>query len=185
MRRLPLIAALPLLAAGCRVPDIPARPSPQEYAVYNAWIEQASASLPRDVAVVVDSSTLHPQQHELQFERCLPPRMEGVFDASPEATLTATSSNDWLGLGDGRTARLLPHEATLGFTERTELFRLSRVAFTRLGYQGFFWAEHRSCTPAQGPEGCSGASGTLIHARKSNGAWLFEDTLCQTILFPT
>lgn len=172
------------LASGCRVPDIPPQPSAQEYAVYGAWFEQASASLPHELTLAIDSSTLKPMQNELQFEQCLPPRMERIFETAPDATLTSTASNDWLTLSDGRTVQLRPRDAPLTFQKSTELFRLSRVAFTRMGYQAFFWVEHRTCQVGQGAVICSGGSGNLIHARKSNNVWTFEDTLCHTVLFP-
>jgi len=175
-RRFPLFALL--LLVGCRVTPIPKQPSAQEYTVYSAWIEQASAPLPHTLAVAVDSSTLIPQQRELQFEQCLPRRMAGIFDSAPETVLTSTSSNDWLRLSDGRSARLLPHNALPTPGQPTELFRFSRVAFTRMGYQAFFWVEHHSCS-VNAP--CEGESGALVHGWKSGGTWSFEDTLCQTL----
>lgn len=184
MRRLLVFAALPL-ALGCRAPTIPTHPSTHEYAVYNAWIEQASSAFPPQLSFAVDSETLVPNQDELQFQQCLPSRMNTVFDGAPAATLAVTSSNDWLSLGDGRAAHLHPHNSSLGFDRPTELFRLSRVAFTRFGSDAYLWVDHRTCRPGDLEPTCEGLSGALIHGHKSGGSWTFEETTCRTITFPS
>ncbi len=131
VRRLLVFLTL-ALAVGCRAPAIPAQPSPHEYAIYSAWMEQATADIPPQRTLAVDSETLTLNQAELQFKQCLPPRMTAVFDSAPVSTLLAsTSGNDWLTLGNGRSASLHPHADPLSFDRPTEFFRLSRVAFTR------------------------------------------------------
>ncbi len=184
MRRLPpLAAALVLPLLGCRPPAIPAQPSPGEYAIYNAWLEQTSSTLPPSLTLAVDDATLAPRQNELQFQQCLPPRMEDIFDKVPPTTLTSTSGNEWLKLGDGRSTHLRPANSPLHFDHPTDWVRLSRVAFTLSGYDAYLWVEHSTCGTHD--KGCSEGSGTLIHGKKSSGSWTFEDTTCQILLSPT
>ncbi len=185
VRRLFLIALLPF-AAGCRPPEIPARPSAREYAVYSGWIEQASNHTPHDLSFAVDDQTLTLDQSQMQFQQCLPPRMETIFDEAPTAHLTASSGNDWLQLADGRSARLLPHTGEPPvFAQSTELIRLSRVAFTRSGFEAYLWVEHRTCAVDGENTTCTGNSGTLLRGARSDSVWSFEDTNCHTIVFPS
>lgn len=172
------------LALGCRAPAIPNRPSTHEYAVYSAWIEQASSTSPPQLSFAVDSETLTPNQNELQFQQCLPRRMSDVFEDAPSASLTSTSSNDWLSLDNGRPAHLHPHNSSIPFDRPTELFRLSRVAFTRFGFDAYLWVDHRTCRAGDTEPACDGLAGALIHGRKANGAWTFEDTTCHILVFP-
>jgi len=184
VRRLLVFLTL-AFAVGCRAPAIPAQPSSHEYAIYSAWMEQATADIPPQRTLAVDSETLTLNQAELQFKQCLPPRMTAVFDSAPVSTLLAsTSGNDWLTLGNGRSASLHLHGDPLSFDRPTELFRVSRVAFTRSGYNAYLWVEHRSCNIDPAGHTCHGASGALVHGIKSNGSWTFENTTCHTITFP-
>jgi len=180
VRRLWLSITFPL-ALGCRPPNIPAQPKPQEYAVYTAWLEQESSSSPHQLSFAVDSATLPLQQNELQFRQCLPRRMEAIFDSAPAADLTASSSNDWITLSDGRPTRLHPHGTGMSFDHPTQLFRVSRVAFTRFGYDAYLWVERWTCGTGD-DLACKAGSGALVHGRKSNGSWSFEDTNCQIIV---
>lgn len=173
-----------LLALGCRAPKIPTQPSAREYAVYSAWIEHASVTFPPQLSFAVDASTLTLDQDRLQFKQCLPRRMDSIFDEAPDATLTSTSNHDWITLSNGRPAQLLPPSNSLPFTHSAELFRLSRVAFTRLGSDAYLWVERRTCRPGDTELTCEGASGKLLHGMESGDTWTFEDTTCQTIFFP-
>ena len=179
MRSLLVILTLPL-ALGCRAPAIPSQLSEREYVIYSAWLDQAGAEMPHPLSFAVDSVALTPQQNELQFRQCLPPRMETIFDTTSESTLSLSPGSDWLSLSDGRSAQIHPHDAPLAFPAPTEFVRFSRVAFTRFGYEAYLWVEHRTCA-ANGQTGCQNASGALVHGKKSNGAWSFEDTTCQAI----
>ena len=184
VRRLLALTAFSL-ALGCRAPAIPSRPSSHEYAVYSAWIEQARLAFAPQLSFAVDSETLTPNQNELQFQQCLPRRMSDIFEGAPSASLTSTSSNAWLNLGDGPPAHLHPHSSSLPFDRPTELFRLSRVAFTRFGFEAYLWVDHRTCRTGDTEPACDDTSGALIHGHKSGGSWTFEDTTCRTITFPS
>jgi len=184
VRRLLALAAL-ALSLGCRAPSIPAQPSPREYALLGDWVEQTGSTLPPQVSLVIDTEALVPSQREMQFQQCLPPRMQAIFNTAAPATLASSSGNDWLRLSDGRSATLHPNGATLSFTRPTQIFRVSRVAFTRSGYEAFLWVEHQTCQADPAHPGCEGLSGALLHAHKSDGAWTFEETTCQAIVFPT
>lgn len=111
--------------------------------------------------------------------------MEDVFDTAPAATLSFTSGNDWLKLSDGRPTELKTPGLVLSFPRPTEFFQVSRVAFTRSGYDAYLWIQHLSCDASEATPGCRGGSGALIHGVKSGGAWTFQDTICQIVHFPS
>lgn len=184
MRRIPLTTAVSatLFLSGCRPPTIPPTPSAAEYAVYGAYLDHASSTSGGQLSFTVDAQTLNLNRAELQFQHCLPVRMEAVFDGAPAAHLTTSSGNDWLSLEDGRPSHLQPSETLLIFDHPTELFRLSRVAFTLSGYDAYLWVERQRCGFSS--TSCEEGTGTLVHGKESGGTWTFEDTFCQTVLAP-
>ncbi len=184
VRRIPLTTAVSatLFLSGCRPPTIPPTPSAAEYAVYGAYLDHASSTSGGQLSFTVDAQTLNLNRAELQFQHCLPVRMEAVFDGAPAAHLTTSSGNDWLSLEDGRPSHLQPSETLLIFDHPTELFRLSRVAFTLSGYDAYLWVERQRCGFSS--TSCEEGTGTLVHGKESGGTWTFEDTFCQTVLAP-
>ena len=181
VRRLAAIFPVLTLALGCRPPGIPDQPTASEYAVYNAYLEQASPTLPRELSFAVDAATLKPVQSELQFQQCLPRRMENVFSNVPSTLLASTSGNHCLDLGDGPNAPKPEQDLPLTNTKPTQFFRFSRVAFTRFESDAYLYVETRRC----GEKGfCEAASGVLTHGRKSGSTWTFEDTTWESTVLP-
>ena len=179
---LPITIPLVLILGGCRPPSLPQQPSRSEYAVYNAWLEQFSATLPPQLPLVVDAHTLLLRQHEFQFQECLPSRMRGLLDGATPVALSSSSGNEWLSLSDRRPVAL--HDAALSPApgNAAEWIWLSRVAFTLSGYDAYLWVQHQTCGARSGS--CDVGYGILVHGKKSSGTWTFEDTSCQALIPP-
>ena len=168
-----------VLLVGCRTPPIPASVTPREYAVYSAWLSQASESLPADEIVVVRSSTLRLDENSLQYEACLPVRMQGIFSDVPTVTLSELPASHWLNFPDGRSAMLLSPSDPLPPGRPVQLLSFSRVAFTFSGRDAYVWINRARCTAHGDTNDCEGAEGHLYHGKRSGSDWAFIETLCQ------
>ena len=149
--------------------------------MYHALLENrfAGQSLERDVVVSPETAELN--EFQLQYERCLPQRMQEMFEGISPSHLSRAVGTDWLNV-PGASLRLAALQGTPIISHKTEYVRLSRVAFTRFGADAYVWLERQTCNPPGGVKAsCDAGSGALVHGVSSGGQWAFEDTLCTTV----
>lgn len=151
--------------------------------MYHALLEERFAGQTLQQAVAVSPETVQLNEFRLQYKRCLPQRMQEMFEGSAPARLSRAVGTDWLNL-PGANLQLAATPGTPIISYRTEYVRLSRVAFTRFGTDAYVWLERQTCDPPGGLKAsCHAGSGTLVHGVNSGGQWAFEDTLCTTVFF--
>ncbi len=127
--------------------------------------------------VVVWSGTLALGEAQLRFQQCLPPHMRHIFDDAPSATLSSNVPEDWLRMADNRLA-VLATDTSVNEAGTTMFLRLSRVAFSRFGRDGYVWVEHRTCRSADATTRCDEREGKLLHVTRDGDRWSAEETDC-------
>ena len=181
VRRLGILFSL-LLLAGCRPSPIPPDLQTREYEVYHALLEDRFAGQSLEREVVVSPETVQLNEFRLQYKRCMPQRMQEMFEGLGPGRLSRAVGTDWLNIPGASLQLAMPETPII--SHKTEYVRLSRVAFTRFGTDAYVWLERQTCGPPGGLRAsCDAGSGTLVHGVSSGGQWSFDDTLCNTVFF--
>jgi hypothetical protein len=174
-----------LLLFGCRtaVPVIPPSIQPSEYQMYRAWIEQYVSSHPNHLPIEVRDFTSNLEWHRRFENRCLPNRMQNVFDVTfnhewniREAALNAWDSNS----GQNIATFTSSHDHSLC---PMEFLTFSRVAFDPTSSEAYLWVEDITCSRKHTSD-CDGGTGALYRAtRQKDQSWKFAVTSCLSHIF--
>lgn len=180
------IIALPLLIAsvGCAL-QISNKVSPQEYAVYRAWVTQHFEKSP-PVQLMFEPFTV--TKDPLEFPSCKDELHKNGVSWSLMKELSALGDakypldSGYLGLGKLPwkftmfDSRAFPHLNSTGGRYKYNAISFTRVAFNRSKTEALFYFEDEN-----GATGMAGAG--FRHARLVDGKWNFEKAGCDGIIF--